>query len=291
MHSARTDHYRIVKSNQYRDWISKGVATDHVVATPFALLGKMRDGAVMDLNLKGKRALVFASSEGIGKGIAHVLAAEGAFVGLCARNTEKLERAAREIGAKHTQSVDLLKPGAARTAVKTFVSAVGGIDILVTNAGGPPKGYFESITDANWREGFQGLWMSVVDAALEALPHMKAQKSGRIILVTSLAAKEPIAKLTVSNGLRAGLMGLVKSLSHEVAEFGVTVNSILPGYTETERLKELGFDSSLTESIPAKRLAQPKEIGALAAFLASDQAAYITGQHIAVDGGKMMGTV
>lgn len=245
----------------------------------------------MDFKLKGKRALVFASSEGIGRGIAQVLIKEGATVGICARDHIKLEKTAKEIGAHHFQTVDFLKATAGATAVEKFSVAMGGIDILVTNAGGPPKGNFDSITSEKWMEGFQGLWLSVTESIQAALPMMRAQKFGRIILVTSLAAKEPIATLTVSNGLRAGLLGLVRSLSREVAEYGITVNTILPGYTQTERLKELGVDPNITNSIPAKRLAQPEELGALAAFLASEQAGYITSQHITIDGGKTHGTV
>jgi 3-oxoacyl-[acyl-carrier protein] reductase len=242
----------------------------------------------MDLQLSSRTALIMGGSSGIGQGIAQVLAQEGAKVAICARNPQKLEQAAREIGAAAYFECDLSKPGAGTSAVREAARKLGApIDILVTNNGGPPKGSFLELDAAAWTLGFQGLWLSAVEAIREALPAMKKNGFGRVLLVTSSSAREPIPNLTVSNGFRAGLAGLTKSISTEVAPFGITVNGILPGYVETERLAELGHSmASIVQQIPTGRLGQPQELGALAAFLASPLAAYINGQSILIDGGR-----
>lgn len=240
----------------------------------------------MDLGLDGKRAFVMGGSSGLGRGISEALIAEGVCTAICARGRDRLEATALEIGAHLSLVCDLTQPGAARTAVEQAQSAFGGLDILVTNTGGPPKGKFEDITREAWLGGFQTLWLAAVEGIQAALPGMKAQRWGRILLITSTAAKDPIAGLTVSNGLRAGLLGLVNSFSREIAADGITVNALLPGYTRTARLAELKVDeTTMTAQIPAGRLGKPEELGALAAFLASESAAYITGQAIACDGG------
>ena len=244
----------------------------------------------MDLKIKGKKALVMGASQGIGLAIAKALSDEGALVAICARSEDKLKIAAHQSNAKLTVRCDLSKPGEAKHAVEKTILDLGGIDILVTNTGGPPKGTFDKITTEQWQQGFQGLWMSAVEAIQASLPQMKFQKWGRIILVTSAAAKEPMTGLTVSNGLRAGLLGLTKSISHEIAAHGITINALLPGYTRTERLMELGIpEEKITGQIPAGRLAEPSEMGNLAAFLASEGAGYITGQAICSDGGYLKG--
>ncbi|MEW6055020.1 MAG: SDR family oxidoreductase [Bdellovibrionota bacterium] len=244
----------------------------------------------MDLKLKGKRALVLGASMGLGRSIAQMLASEGARVAICSRNKDQLEKTAREIKAEVALPSDLTKPQAAINLVDDVKQKLGGIDILVTNSGGPPKGIFSEIKTEDWLSGFQGLWISAVEAIQAVLPEMKDRRWGRILLVTSVAAKEPMPSLTVSNGLRAGLLGLSKSLSHEVARYGVTVNALLPGYTRTERLRELGVsEEKMTAHIPAGRLGEPEELAALATFLASEQAAYVTGQMIACDGGYLRG--
>ncbi|MBI3544880.1 MAG: SDR family oxidoreductase [Deltaproteobacteria bacterium] len=244
----------------------------------------------MELGLKGKRALVMGSSTGLGRAIAEALIAEGAQVALCARNEAKLKETATAIKAAAFFAADLSKPNAGAKLVEDAIARLGGVDILVTNTGGPPAGKFLDVSADGWHAGFQGLWMSAVDAIRAALPGMQSRKWGRVLLVTSVAAKEPIAGLTVSNGLRAGLLGLTNSLSREIAGDGVTINALLPGYTKTERLAELGVsDEKIAAQIPAHRLGRPEEFAALAAFLASSQAAYITGQSIAVDGGYLHG--
>ena len=244
----------------------------------------------MDLNLKEKCALVFGSSMGIGRGIAEVLIREGASVGLLARHAAELEKVKSEIGAKAAYEADLTKPGVARDTVQKFIRDFGRLDILVTNTGGPARGGFLDVPEKQWQDDFQSLWMSVVEALNEALPAMKKQKFGRVIMITSLAAVEPIAGLTTSNGFRAGLTGLCKSISNEVASFGITGNTIRPGYINTRRIQENKWSpEKIREMVPAGRLGEPQELGELAAFLASEKAAYITGQSIAVDGGRLRG--
>lgn len=242
----------------------------------------------MDLQLKGKRALVMGSSSGLGRAVAESLIEEGARVVICSRGEEKLREVARSIGAADAFACDLSRAGAAREVTRKAAAALGGLDILVTNTGGPKKGAFASVSTEQWHEDFQSLWMSFVESVNEALPSMIAQKYGRILLITSLAAKEPLGGLTTSNGFRAGLAGLAKSLSNEVSKDGVTLNLLLPGYTATDRLKELKLsDEWMKANIPAGRLGDPRELADLACFLASPRAAYITGQSIAIDGGAL----
>jgi 3-oxoacyl-[acyl-carrier protein] reductase len=242
----------------------------------------------MDFGLTGKKALVFGASAGLGRAIAKALADEGAEVAIVSRDRAKLDAAKTEIGAAFAITADLTQPGAGRTAVDDAVKKLGGLQILVVNTGGPTKGTFAETTIQQWQAGFQSLWLAAVDSIQAALPHMTDVRYGRILLVTSVAAKEPMNHLTVSNGLRAGLTGLAKSLSQEIASRGVTVNCLLPGYTDTERLRELGIPAEkMSAAIPVGRLGRPEELGALAAFLASTRASYITGQAIAVDGGYL----
>ena len=244
----------------------------------------------MDLGLEGRRALVMGASSGLGYAIAERLVKEGARVAICSRDEGRLLNAARRLGAQHALTADLTQAGATKALVEWAQAALGGVDVLVCNTGGPPKGSIEQLTAAQWQEGFQGLWMSVVEGLQAALPGMKERKWGRIVLVTSLAAREPMPGLGISNGLRAGLLGLVRTVSNEVAEHGITINGVLPGYHATERIQALGLsEEKMAEQIPARRLGRPEELGALVAFLASQQAAYISGQSIAIDGGAMRG--
>lgn len=242
----------------------------------------------MDLELKGRRALVLGSSGGLGKAIAQTLVKEGARVAICSREEARIQATAKEIGAEVGIALDLTAPGNGREVVRRAAKALGGVDILVTNTGGPPKGTFLEVSTEQWQAGFQSLWLSAVESIQEALPAMQQAKFGRILLVTSVAAKEPMKSLTISNGLRAGLLGLTKSLSDEVAASGVTVNALLPGYTATDRMRQLGVpEEKISADIPARRLGKPEEFAAVATFLASPLAAYVTGQAIAIDGGWM----
>lgn len=245
----------------------------------------------MDFRIKNRRALVLGASMGLGKGVAKTLAQEGAKVAIVSRDEGRINKAAREIGAAAALVADLTLPNTGRKLIEQAEKALGGnIEILVTNAGGPPKGSFQDLTTEQWQAGFQSLWLAAVEAMQGVLPKMKENKWGRILLITSVAAREPMPGLNVSNGLRAGLLGLTRSVSNEVAPFGVTINALLPGYTDTERLKELAVPTDkMIAQIPAGRLGTTDELGALATFLSSDQAGYITGQAIAIDGGYLRG--
>jgi 3-oxoacyl-[acyl-carrier protein] reductase len=240
----------------------------------------------MDLKISGRCALVFGASKGLGKAVARELIAEGVRVAIVARDPARIAATAAEIGAVGIAG-DVSIPGSCESLVARAAEALGApIDILVANTGGPPAGQFERMSTADWRKGFDNLWMSTVESVLSVLPHMREQQWGRILAITSIAAREPQPGLVISNSLRAGLLGLVNSVSRDVAKDGITINALLPGYTATDRMKDLGIDdATMGPKIPAGRIGKPEEFAALAAFLASDRASYITGQAIAVDGG------
>ncbi|HEX2723642.1 MAG TPA: SDR family oxidoreductase [Gemmatimonadaceae bacterium] len=261
----------------------------------------------MDLGLRGRVAFVAASSKGLGRAIAEELAAEGADLFLCSRGAEALEQAKRQLGEAHGVRVealpaDVAKEDEIRNIVREATSRLGRIDILVTNAGGPPSGKFESLSPAMWNAAVGLTLMSVVNLTREVLPGMKERRWGRVINVTSIAVKQPVEDLMLSNSLRAAVTGFAKTLANEVAPFGITVNNILPGYTRTERVEQLSKALANREGIsredamarweseiPMRRLGEPREFAALAAFLASDRAGYLTGASIPVDGGWIKG--
>ena len=257
----------------------------------------------MDLGLKGKIALVCAASQGLGFAVADELAAEGSSLVICSRNQENLDKAAASISEKHGTKVltvigDLSVTSDVERIVNAGLERFGQIDILVTNSGGPPAGSFDSLTNESWDAATRILLTSVVNLTRLVLPGMKERGWGRILNITSIASKQPVDNLMLSNSLRAAVTGFAKTLANEVAADGVTVNNILPGYTRTDRLVEL-FDFNAKKEgittdqviarweseIPMRRLAEPREFGALAAFLVSERASYITGSSIAVDGG------
>jgi 3-oxoacyl-[acyl-carrier protein] reductase len=195
-------------------------------------------------------------------------------------------------------AADVSRPQDVKRVAAEAIREFGQIDILVTNAGGPPSGRFEALTPENWRDAVDLTLMSAVNLAREFLPGMKERRWGRIINVTSIAVKQPVDGLMLSNSLRSAVTGFAKTLSNEVADYGVTVNNILPGYTRTERVEQLSAAmakrDAISESeavarweaeIPMRRLGEPREFGAVAAFLASDRASYVTGVSIPVDGG------
>lgn len=240
--------------------------------------------------MKGKRALVFAASEGLGKAVARALCEAGARVIISSRSSEKLSITAKEIGAEGFITCDLLQKGAARQLTKTAIERLGGLDVLVLNAGGPPVGLFKDISTEQWESSFQSLFMSVVESLNEAIPEMAKNNWGRILAITSVAAKEPIPNLTVSSALRAGLHGLINAVSKQIGAQGITINALMPTFTATERLRELRPNpEELVSSIPVRRLGQPDELGKLAEFLLSEHAGFITGQAIAYDGGSLAG--
>lgn len=244
----------------------------------------------MDLQLTNKKALVMGSSTGIGKAIAEALLKEGCVVTLCARQEERLRKTAQDMGAQHCVAGDLSLANEATRITQQAAQLMGGLDILVTNTGGPAKGQFMDISLQQWHTDFQNLWLSLVESVQVALPIMKKNNYGRILMITSIAGNEPLPGLTTSNGLRAGLEGLSKSIAHEMAAFGITSNILRPGYTNTDRLKELKLsEEKIKQMVPAGRLGDPEELASLATFLASPRAAYITGQAISIDGGVQRG--
>ena len=242
----------------------------------------------MDYRIKGRRALVMGASRGLGRAVAEALLAEGVKTAICARDPARLKQTAKEIGAIGIPC-DLSQPGAAAKLVEEAAKRLGGtIDILLVNTGGPSPASFDKIDDAQWRAGFEQLWLSAVAPIRAALPGMRAQGWGRILLVTSIAAREPLPNLMMSNALRAGLHGMANALSREIGPDGITVNALMPGYTLTERLKEAGFKAEeVAKTVPLGRIGKPEEFAALACFLASEPAGYITGQAIACDGGML----
>lgn len=261
----------------------------------------------MDLGLKHKVALVAAASRGLGRAVAEELAAEGASLVICARKAETIDRVANEI--KAASGVEVFGVGAdvsntddVERLVKSGIDRFGRIDILVTNAGGPPAGRFESFSLQQWEDATRLLLHSAVELARHALPGMKERHWGRILNITSIAVKQPVDNLILSNSLRAAVTGFARTLANEVASFGVTVNNIMPGYTRTERVEELSrmmaakegitpeeFVARWEKEIPMRRIGDPREFAALAAFLVSERASYITGTSIPVDGGWIKG--
>ncbi len=244
----------------------------------------------MDLQIKGKRALILGSSSGLGFATAKALAEEGVRTAICSRDEKRIEAAVKMIPGAIPFVCDLDKIGEGKKLVEQVIKALGGIDILFINTGGPPAGIFTALALSEWQKGFEKLYLSAIECIQAALPGMKKQRWGRILINTSTSAKEPISNLVISSGLRAGLLGLMKTLSGELAPCNITVNALLPGFISTERLAELGVsEEKLCEDIPMGRLGTPEEFAALALFLSSEPAAYITGQAIACDGGRLRG--
>ena len=241
----------------------------------------------MDMGLSGRRALVTGASRGLGCAIATSLIGEGADVAICARDEARIHETAARIGARGF-ACDLTPRGAGKSLSEAVVQVMGGIDILVVNTGGPPTGTFDALASSAWELALNALFMSAIDLIGAVLPGMRQRGWGRILVVTSVAAKEPHPGLILSNAIRPALHGLVNSLSREVASEGVTVNAILPGLTRTERLQELGLsEEAVAALVPAGRMGTPEEFAALATFLVSGPAGYVTGQAVACDGGLL----
>ena len=261
----------------------------------------------MDLGIKGKVALVTASSKGIGKAVAEMLAEEGCSIAICSRNKDELVAAAREIKKKYMADpfwcvCDLNEYKDIETTVESVIKQFGRIDILVNNCGGPEQGNLQQLSDRDWQSAFEQVLLSAVRFCNLVVPDMILREWGRIINITSIAVKQPIDNLMLSNSLRNGLIGFAKSLSNEIAKYNVTVNSIAPGYTLTNRIYDLAVNRAklaekshedilieMAKEIPMNRLASPEEIASAAVFLASKHASYITGNTIQVDGGLVKG--
>ncbi len=261
----------------------------------------------MELGLKGKIALVTGSSRGLGKAIAESFAKEGTNLLLCSRHHKEIEEVANQI--KNKYNVEALSIGAdvskledIEKLVKFLEDSYGKLDILVTNAGGPPPALLLETSEELWFESFNLTLMSVIRLTKKIIPIMKRQNWGRIINMTSVAVKQPIPGLLISNTLRAAVVGFAKTISLELAQYNITVNNVCPGYTLTERLEELAearakktgesreaVFAHWIAQIPLGRLAHPNEIASLVVFLASELASYITGATIPVDGGYYKG--
>ena len=261
----------------------------------------------MDLGLKNKTALVTGASAGLGFAAAMALAQEGARVAINSRSLDNLEKAAEKIKAATgynppTIEGDISLKGMAEEIAQKAIAALGKVDILISNAGGPPAGKFLEVNKEAWMKAADLTLHSSINLTRAVVPGMMDRKWGRIIYITSLAVKQPIDNLLISNTLRAGLTGFAKSISNDLAKHGLTVNTVAPGYTETERLVHLAEIESKASgktikeiyagwaaNVPAGRLGRPEELAALIAFLSSERAAYINGTTIQVDGGYIKG--
>jgi 3-oxoacyl-[acyl-carrier protein] reductase len=252
----------------------------------------------MNLGLKDCKAFIAGASKGLGKACAKALADEGALVFICSRNTEELMRAAAEFGAAGYSAADVSLPAEVKRVIAEAIAALGGLDCLVTNAGGPPTAPFEEAADADWDIAYQLNLMSAVRLIRAALPALKASGRGRIVNLTGYGVKEPLTDLIVSDSVRAGVTVMAKTIATDLAPYGITVNNIAPGPIMTNRLieilsaraKSLGITldeqfKRFSEMIPVRRMGRPNEIGDLCAYLCSSQAGYLTGQTIVVDGG------
>jgi 3-oxoacyl-[acyl-carrier protein] reductase len=257
----------------------------------------------MDLGLRGRVAIVAAASKGLGRAIAEELAREGAEIAICARTASDLEDAAERIrlaGGREVfwHALDVSNAAAVGNFIAGVEERFGRLDICITNTGGPPSKLFAATTQEDWRTWIDQLLMSPVYFAKEVLPRMQKRQWGRFLTITSYSVKQPVDGLLLSNSLRAGVTGLVRTLANEYGQYGITVNNVCPGYTRTDRLDDLAgmmaersgatpeeIFESWKKLIPAGRLGRPEEFASVVAFLASERASYINGVSLTVDGG------
>jgi 3-oxoacyl-[acyl-carrier protein] reductase len=261
----------------------------------------------MDTGLKNRVAIVAASSQGIGLATAAAFAAEGCRLAMCARNLQALQSAVDKIQRQHSvdvfeQGLDVADPAAVHHFVDAVVAKFGAADICVINAGGPPAKGFLATTLDEWQKAVDQNFLSAVYFAREVIPHMQQRRWGRIITITSITTKQPVPDLVLSNAVRAAVVGLVKSLANEFGKDGILVTNVAPGYTATERLKQLARSRSAAlgksekeifegwaADASLKRVGEPREIADAIVWLASERASYITGQTVLVDGGAYRG--
>jgi len=249
----------------------------------------------VDLGLAGRTAVIAASSKGLGKACALALAAEGASVTICARTAADLTAAAAEIRAATgarvlTVPADLATAAGAETVVAATIAEFGGLDVLVTNSGGPPRGAVADFTDDDWLAAFELVTLGFVRLVRAVLPSMRARKWGRIIGIQSTSVKQPVPGIDLSNGIRPGVAGLVKAMAPGLARDGITMNLVLPGSFRTDRIPA-GQVATAGAAVPMGRLGEPAELGSLVAFLASVHAGFITGAAYQVDGGAVASNV
>jgi 3-oxoacyl-[acyl-carrier protein] reductase len=261
----------------------------------------------MDLGLKGRVAAVAAASRGLGRACAEALAAEGAAVAVCGRDEARIREAAADIAARTGARTlafvaDVAVPGECQAFVEAAAGEFGRLDILVTNTGGPKPGGFDAVSDADWEQAYRLTLANVVQLVRAAAPHMKRNRWGRIVNITSLSAKQPVDGLVLSNAFRPAIAGLAKTLANELGRDGILVNNVCPGYTRTDRLEELAqvraraagstperILAEMAQALPVGRVAEPAELAAVVAFLCSERASYVTGATIPVDGGAVRG--
>lgn len=262
----------------------------------------------MDLGLKRKTALVVSATKGLGFALAHQLVLEGAHVVICGRNRERLELALTRMNSNQPGNraaglvMDVTDPDAAHELVGFTEKTFGQLDILVTNAGGPAGGMFQSLNETEWQKAIELNLLSAVRLIKAALPALHRSDSPSILTITSISVKQPIAGLLLSNVIRPGIIGLTKSLAQELGPQGIRVNSILPGWTETEHMVEVLAHrahsngstieeerAKITSSIPLGRMARPEEFGRMAAFMVSPAASYLNGEMLLLDGGEYKG--